>query len=110
MGSLKGNIIMKFNYPEIKNWGIVNSSGIDEMYRAPECRSSYLYGEVYGHPKFEDGMKIATSAIKRFIHEQDVIIVETKNSKYIIEEKNIDKNYEKAFGNVWKKLIESIEV
>ena len=109
MGSLKGNIIMKFNYPEIKNWCIVNSSGIDEMYRAPECRSSYLYGEVYGHPKFEDGMKIATSAIKRFIHEQDVIIVETKNSKYIIRKETIDEQYETIYKNVWEKMIKNIE-
>ena len=109
MGSLKGNIIMKFNYPEIKNWCIVNSSGIDEMYRAPECRSNFLYGEVYGHPKFEDGMKIATSAIKRFIHEQDVIIVETKNSKYIIRKETIDEQYETIYKNVWEKMIKNIE-
>lgn len=43
------------------------------------------------------------------IYEQGVIIVETKNSKYIIRKETIDEKYENQFGNVWEKLVKNIE-
>jgi len=36
-----------------------------------------MIGEVYGHPRFEDGTEVRTSTIKEIV---------TKNTRYIIEE------------------------
>ena len=100
---------MKLNYPEIKDWVICGLPLDNWDYIAPECRRTYIHGAVYGNPKFVDGGYINTSTIQRFIYEQGIIIAETKNSKYILREENINKEYENQFGNVWEKLIKSIE-
>lgn len=100
---------MKLDYPEIKDWCIIDTCGYDNVYTAPEIRPKRVFGRVYENPKFEDGTTVATSTIQRMIYEQGVIIVETKNSKYLIRKDNIDKQYESAFGKVWEKLIANIE-
>lgn len=46
----------------LENWSTV--SGGDE-YTAPECRTLNLHGEVYGHPRFEDGKVIVSSEISK---------------------------------------------
>ncbi len=46
----------------IENWSVVES---DDPYAAPECQVRRLAGEVFGHPRFEDGTKITTSRMKR---------------------------------------------
>ena len=100
---------MKLNYPEIKDWSICELPFDNWDYIAPECRRTYIHGAVYGNPKFVDGAYINTSTIQRFIYEQGIIIAETKNSKYILREENINKEYENQFGNVWEKLVKNIE-
>ena len=92
---------MKLNYPEIKDWSICELP-LDNWYCvAPECRHFCIHGAIYGNPKFTDGAYINTSTIQRFIYEQGIIIAETKNSKYILREENINKEYENQFGNDW---------
>ena len=76
---------------------------------APELKPKSVFGCVYGNSKFEDGTTIATSTIQRMIYEQGVIIVETKNSKYIIRKETIDEQYETIYKNVWEKMIKNIE-
>lgn len=100
---------MKLNYPEIKDWGIIDNCGYDDIYMASELRPKRIFGRVYGNSKFEDGTIVATSEIQRMIYEQGIIIVETKNSKYIIRKETIDEKYENQFGNVWEKLVKNIE-
>ena len=100
---------MKFNYPEIKDWVICGRPLDNWDYIAPECRRTHIHGAVYGKPKFVDGAYINTSTIQRFIYEQGIIIAETKNSKYILREENINREYENQFGNVWEKLVKNIE-
>ena len=100
---------MKLNYPEIKGWSICELPFDNWDYVAPERRRTYIHGAVYGNPKFVDGKYINTSAIQRLIYEQGIIIAETKNSKYILREENINREYENQFGNVWEKLIKNIE-
>lgn len=100
---------MKLNYPEIKDWSICGLPLDNWDYIALECRRNCIHGAIYGNPKFADGAYVNTSTIQRFIYEQGIIIAETKNSKYILREENINKEYENQFGNVWEKLIKSIE-
>lgn len=40
------------------------------------------YGNVYGHPRFEDGTPVITSSIVRCETKDDVVIIETRNTIY----------------------------
>lgn len=93
-----GGIGIKLNYPIVKDWAFV----------APEPIPSRLCGKVYGSEKFPDGTNVASSYIRRMIEEQGVIIVETRNSKYIIREDEVSKEHEEKMGNIWQRLITNI--
>lgn len=99
---------MKLNYPVIKDWAFISGEAKPNPFRAPELNPIRLHGKIFGSEKFEDGTYIATSSIQRMFEEQGVIIVETKNSKYIIRESEVSKKYEEMMGNVWEKLLTNI--
>jgi len=63
---------------KIENWEIVYSP--PNPYTAPECCPPYLYGQVYGHPRFEDGKFISTSMIVDAYGNH----VKTKNTEYVL--------------------------
>ncbi len=44
----------------LENWSVGVFSNV---YQAPEMRSSYLTGTVYGHPRKKDGTEIDTTPI-----------------------------------------------
>lgn len=46
----------------IVKWSITTRS---EPYAAPECMRQFIQGNVYDHPRFADGHRVTTSAIKR---------------------------------------------
>ncbi len=48
---------------QLENWSISNIP--QGPYNAPETFLHTLSGEVFGHPGFEDGERVSTSAIKR---------------------------------------------
>ena len=89
---------MKLNYPIVKDWAFI----------APEPVPSRLCGKVYGSEKFPDGLNVISSPIQRMFEEQGVIIVETRNSKYIIRENEVSKEYAEKMDNIWQRLITSI--
>ena len=89
---------MKLNYPIVKDW----------VFIAPELIPSRLCGKVYGSEKFPDGTNVISSSIQRMFEEQGVIIVETRNSKYIIRENEVSKEHEEKMVNIWQRLITSI--
>ena len=97
---------MKLNYPIVKDWAFVGA--VSNPFIAPELIPSRLCGKVYGSEKFLDGTNIASSSIQRMFEEQGVIIVETRNSKYIIRENEVFKEYEEKMDNIWQRLIASI--
>ena len=97
---------MKLNYPIVKDWAFVGA--VSNPFIAPELIPSRLCGKVYGSEKFPDGTNVASSYIRRMIEEQGVIIVETRNSKYIIREGEVSKEYKEKMGNIWQRLITSI--
>jgi hypothetical protein len=97
---------MKLNYPIVKDWAFTGA--VNYPFIAPELIPSRLCGKVYGSEKFSDGTNVASSSIQRMFEEQGVIIVETRNSKYIIRENEVSKEYEEKMGNIWQRLIASI--
>lgn len=46
----------------LENWSTVFVDD-DNPYRAPELRVMRLHGEVYGHPRHEDGKIVITSRV-----------------------------------------------
>lgn len=42
----------------------------------------HIYGEVYGHPRFEDGTRVITSSIVSQRETDTAIIIETRNTIY----------------------------
>jgi len=98
-----GGMSMKLDYPIVKDWAFIDV--ISNSFIVPKLIPSRLYGKVYGSEKFSDGTSVASSSVQRMIEEQGVIIVETRNSKYIIRENEVSKEYEEKMGNVWQKLI-----
>ncbi len=98
---------MKLNYPIVKEWALIRGENTNP-FMAPELIPPRLHGKVYNDAKFKDGCYIATSSVQRMVEEQGVIIVETKNSKYIIRKEDVSEEYEKQMGNVWQRLITSI--
>jgi len=50
--------------PILENWSL--GTILDDPYLAPELNPSCLYGEVYNHPKKEDGKRIRTSQLIEF--------------------------------------------
>ncbi len=97
---------MKLNYPIVKDWAFVDA--VSNLFIAPELITLRLCGKVYGSEKFSDGTNVASSHIWRMTEEQGIIIVETKNSKYIIRENEVSKEYKEKMGNIWQRLITSI--
>jgi hypothetical protein len=99
---------MKLNYPVIKDWAFISGEAKPNPFRAPELNHVRLHGKIFGSENFKDGFQVATSIIQRMIEEQGAIIVETTHSKYIIRENEVSKEYEEKMGNIWQRLITSI--
>ncbi|WP_169130239.1 hypothetical protein [Aromatoleum evansii] len=74
----------------IDEWSICANSA--HAYVPPELRTRSLHGKVFGHPRFEDGHEITTSAICGV---QDGQIVTASGSLYELGEP--DAKYEAAF-------------
>jgi hypothetical protein len=94
----------------LKDWS-VTSRGSE--FTAPELRIPCLQGEVYGHPRFEDGTLVVTSGIKGIMSietkEKEVIverkkIVITRNTEYNIFPEDIDPEYERQYPGAYDRL------
>lgn len=49
------------NNPKLEDWSVTLRS--TDPYAPPEHRQISLQGEVFGHPRFEDGKRITTSFV-----------------------------------------------
>lgn len=74
----------------IEEWSICANPA--DAYVPPELRTKTLHGKVFGHPRFEDGHEVTTSAICGV---KDGQIVTTSGSLYELGEP--DAKYEAAF-------------
>ena len=64
----------------IENWRIIAA---DSPYTAPECLGSRkIVGEVFGHPKKEDGAEVITSRIITIGKFEEGSVIETRNTLY----------------------------
>jgi hypothetical protein len=91
----------------IEKWGVV-PLGTDP-YTPPECRAHGLTGTVYGHPVFDDGDPITTSAFHSLRQEGDNVIVTTRSgSEYLLGQ--VDPEYERLFPNARARVIKSYQV
>jgi len=67
----------------MQNWSVTRSYATP--YTAPELVSHYLCGEVYGHPRFEDGSIITSSRML----DTSGNMVETNNTWYELKEPDV---------------------
>lgn len=91
-----------------KNWSIETKTSTE--YQAPELGESLLYGNVYGHPNFNDG---------DFIHSSNVVMVEDmgdhkdiitrSGSRYSVFEADVNKGAEDLFPGYYGRLKGGIE-
>ena len=66
----------------LRNWAV---RVMADAYTAPECITTFLAGEVYGHPDFKDGHRIYTSHVEHRGKFEDGDTVETQNTRYILD-------------------------
>jgi len=80
----------------LENWSFV--MGANTIYAAPEQYFPRLYGEVYGHPDYEDGDPISTSIITGYDEETDEFICRSR--RYTLGK--VDEEYDKKWDEAWK--------
>jgi hypothetical protein len=68
--------------PRIENWSI--STDNSNSFLAPELRSRYLNGQVFGHSRFKDGVNVSTSALQEL--DMKSKIARTHNTVYELGE------------------------
>ena len=85
---------------KMENWAVVFT---DHEYTAPELRVPKLGGNVYGHPRFEDGEEVVTS---RIVSIENKKVLTESGSLYELGE--INPNYEAMFPDAEKRLINQI--
>lgn len=88
---------------KIENWAVVES--IVNPYAAPEMRALSLQGQVFGHPRFNDGQYITTSSIDKKNDRDEVVTI--SGSSY--ELGRVDPSYEEKFPNARNKLLNSLK-
>ena len=77
----------------LQNWRCVSCSY--NPYLAPELRGLSLTGNAYGHPKFEDGKNIRTSAVVLV----DGRVVQTRSgTRYLLG--RVDPDYRKYLRKI----------
>lgn len=69
----------------LKNWSIKTDGN---PFVSPELLKYRLTGEVYNHPRFEDGKSVSTSTLKSIDYKNQK--VQTRNTEYHLEEPNED--------------------
>lgn len=86
---------------KLENWALTPTDR--NPYLAPELQSMVLIGEVYGHPRFEEGHHISTSTI---VGKRGEVILTRSGSEYELGEPHPD--YEAAFPNAKQRALSSI--
>lgn len=87
----------------LKNWSIYVSG--DNGFTAPELLHYHLQGDVYGHPRFNDGDPVHTSRIVQIKDMGDHKEVITRSgSRYQIYPEDVNPEAEKQFPGYYEKL------
>ena len=87
----------------LKNWSV--TSDVDVRFTPPELMHYHLQGEVYGHPRFDDGIFVVTSRIIEINDKGDYKEVITRSgSVYDLHREDVDKEAEKRYPNYYERL------
>ena len=69
-----------------------------------------LYGDVYGHSNFEDGISVVTSKIISVAKISDIFIVETRNTVYMCMFEDVHKNLcNYSVDELWEQLQKTVD-
>lgn len=86
----------------IENWAVITP--MPNTYIAPETQAPSLGGNVFDHPKFNDGTWITTSSIIGKNNKDEILTV--NGSSYELGQ--ISKSYEEKFPDARNKLLNSM--
>ena len=93
---------MKKKSYSLENWSMV--AIIEDPYKAPELMQFALRGVVYGHLRFNDGVRVLTSNI---IGVDGKIVLTRSGSRY--ELGTVDAEYEELFPDAFNRLMKSLK-
>lgn len=87
----------------LENWYVTND--FLNPYVAPELKPCYLIGNVYGHPRFEDGRQVITSRIMEIKDKGDHKEAVTKSgSIYELYKEDVDSYAEKIYPGYYERI------
>lgn len=88
---------------KLKNWSV--TSDVDLLYTAPELMHYHLQGDVYGHPRFNDGDPVTTSRIIEINDKGDYKEAITRSgSVYELHKEDVDPRAEEEYSNYYERL------
>lgn len=85
----------------LKNWSVCQRGN---EWMAPELRTNYLQGNVYGHPRFSDGDPVSTSSIENISNGDGCKIVKTRNTEYVLYKDDVSAEYELLYPGAYTRL------
>lgn len=87
----------------LKNWSMY-AEGNNE-FRPPELWNYHLQGNVYGHPRFNDGDPVNTSRIIDIVDKGDHKEAHTRSGTvYCLYKEDVDPECEKAYPNYYERF------
>ncbi len=90
--------------PALKNWALVENR---DPFQAPEMWEIRLYGQVFDHPGFEDGLEVTTSKPTAYDASTEEFIT-TSGSRYTLAAGDVNPDYEAAFPGARQRLITNV--
>ena len=88
---------------KLKNWSV--TSDVNSNFVAPEMMHYHLQGNVYGHPRFNDGDPVITSRIIEINDKGDYKEAITRSgSVYKLYKEDVDPNAERDYSNYYDRL------
>lgn len=87
----------------LKNWSMYAEG--NNGFNPPELWTYHFQGNVYGHPRFNDGDPITTSRIVEINDKGDYKEAKTRSgSVYCLYPEDVDPEAEKQFPNYYERL------
>ncbi len=86
----------------LENWAKIANP--ESPFQAPEMWIPQLTGDVYGHPRFEDGTGVTTS---RIMGKRDGKVITYSGLEYELGE--VDAEYEKLYPDAFNRLMNTLD-
>lgn len=86
----------------LKNWSVFSEN---DDYLAPELRSYRLHGNVFGHPKFNDGDPVSTNNIVEIVDKRTHKEAKTQSgSVYELHKEDVDPECERRYPDYYDRF------